>query len=220
MIARQLSLPGVDMRPTCPLCGRAALLGQYSPLWPHGLCRECSCRHPYPVEIFEHSDKSGDRTGLRIKMDAPDYLREHRIACDQMLKDAVRGYVDDRPIVKFNLSMRELRNPMRRSRHDEYNQMHAHAVKALSVRQISLNFCYRCGGVHDRSYEIMTDAVDYWSTCQRCEDEITVETFWRMRAIFGGDDDETILDRVQRSHPELFERGVLPDYWYQLRGLA
>lgn len=65
-------------------------------------------------------------------------------------------------------------------------------------------------------YRYSPGQFDYWSHCQRCEDEMAVESFFRHPAIFGGDDFETIMDRVQRSHPELFERGVLPGYWVTL----
>jgi hypothetical protein len=67
-----------------------------------------------------------------------------------------------------------------------------------------------------RHYEMLPGRVDYWSKCQHCEDAETVETLWRLRGIFGQDDPESILDRLYRSHVELFERGVLPDMWFEL----
>jgi len=42
-------------------------------------------------------------------------------------------------------------------------------------------------------------------------------SFWNNRGIFGGDDDETILDRIQRAYPGLFENGVMPERWFELR---
>lgn len=204
----------MDMRPTCHICGRPGLLGQMSPLWDYMVCRECSEDWEYPVNIFEPG--GNDRSGVRIKMDAPSDLKEHRIWLDNMLKDIQRGYIDDRPVVKFNLSGRELRNPIRRSKHATYNAMHKRAVTALNNVQMTLPYCRRCGCAHDRRYEIMPGRVDYWEKCQRCADEEAVEALWRLRAIFGGDDVEAIMDRVYKSHQELFERGVLPDYWFKL----
>jgi hypothetical protein len=58
--------------------------------------------------------------------------------------------------------------------------------------------------------------IDYWSHCQRCEDELAVEALHRLRGIFDNDDAEAILDRLYRSHRDLFERGILPDYWFAL----
>lgn len=47
----QLTLPGIDMRPTCPLCGEPALLGQWSPfLAGKAVCRACAEREPFPLE--------------------------------------------------------------------------------------------------------------------------------------------------------------------------
>jgi hypothetical protein len=54
----QHSLPGIDMRPVCVFCGQPGLLGQYSPLYPHMVCRDCSLAEPYPVEVFELSENS------------------------------------------------------------------------------------------------------------------------------------------------------------------
>lgn len=43
-----------------------------------------------------------------------------------------------------------------------------------------------------------------------------VEALWRNRGLFGADDPESVLDRLYRAFPDLFERGVLPDYWFEL----
>lgn len=82
-----------------------------------------------------------------------------------------------------------------------------------ALHTISLPLCSRCGNAHDRR-TLSGDAAAY---CQRCDDLNAVESFWNYRGIFGSDDDETILDRIQKSHPGLFERGVLPDAWFILR---
>lgn len=206
---------------SCPLCGKVAtLFGQYSPLFPWGVCRECSIQYPYPVELFVPSTRRNkDREPLMIDP-APELaeLRERRIQFDEMLRCAVNPSRLERPIVKYNLSGLELRHPIRRSKAHKYQAAHVQAIHALSFRQVQLPICERCGCTHDRRYEMLPGVVDYWSTCQQCHDELAVETFWNMRAIFGDDDDETIMDRIQRSHPELFERNVLPDYWFKLKG--
>lgn len=76
-----------------------------------------------------------------------------------------------------------------------------------------LPVCARCGCVHDRQ----SLSGDYEQYCQRCEDEVSVESLFQHRGIFGGDDDESVLDRLQAAFPGLFERGVLPDMWFVLR---
>lgn len=222
---KQLVLPEFNsvMSPeyTCPLCGQVAhLFGQYSPLFQWGACRACSLKHPYPVELFvPNTRRNKDREPLMIdatpgrEMDA---LREKRIHLDEMLRCAVDPSRMERPIVKYNLSGLELRWPIRRSRMREFNRMSWQARQSLDNRQMRLPYCERCGTAHARSYEMLPGRVDYWSKCQRCEDEETVETLWRLRGIFGQDDPESVLDRLYRSHQELFDRGVLPDRWFEL----
>lgn len=207
----------------CRICQNPAqLFGQYTHLMPWGVCRECSIKHPYPVELFVPSTRRNrDKEPLMIDPDpSPEKskLRDLRVQLDEMLRCAVDPTRIERPIVKYNLSGLELRNPIRRSKAKQYNKMSAAADMALTYRQVSLNYCTRCGCAHDRAYEMLPGMVDYWSKCQHCDDELAVETLWNMRGIFGADDDESILDRIQRSHPELFERGILPDYWFELRG--
>lgn len=222
---KQLVLPEFDgvMTPeyTCPLCGQVAtLFGQYSPLFDWGVCRACSERYPYPVELFvPNTRRNRDREPLMIDPTpgpAMDALREHRIQLDEMLRCAVDPSRLARPIVKYNLSGLELRWPIRRSRMRAFNQMAWRAQQALANRQMRLPYCERCGRAHDRSYEMLPGRVDYWTKCQRCADEEAVEALWRVRGIFGADDAESILDRLYRSQPELFDRGVLPDMWFRL----
>jgi hypothetical protein len=83
--------------------------------------------------------------------------------------------------------------------------------KSYFVLQHEIPVCHRCGHVHDRIL-IYT----YATYCQRCDDEWTVEMFFESRDSFFKGDDEDALDRLQRSHPDLFERGILPDYWFTL----
>lgn len=219
----QLTLPGfrIEEQYICPLCDRpATFFGQYSPLFAWGVCRECSIKYPYPVELFIPSTRRNKEQEALMIDPAPELadLRERRIQLDEMLRCAVDPTRIERPIVKYNLNGLELRNPIRRSRMHHYNAMSQAAKFALTYRQINLPYCQRCGCAHNRSYEMLTGVIDYWSKCQQCADEEAVETFWNMRGIFGNDDDETILDRIQQSHPELFERGALPDYWFKLKG--
>jgi len=95
-------------------------------------------------------------------------------------------------------------------------QIGAQSFKArMNQRQVTeaMPICNRCGAVHDHQFEQLGG---YQAYCQHCDDLNTVEMFYRLRVIFGDSDTEDILDRIQRSHPALFERGVLPDYWYAL----
>lgn len=221
MDGKQPALPGFELKAeySCPLCDRVVtLFGQYSPLFAWGVCRECSIKYPYPVGLFVPSTRRNkDKEPLMIDPDpAKADQRERRIQLDEMLRCAVDPTRIERPIVKYNLSGLELRNPIRRSKSRQYAKWSAATTLALAHRQMSLPYCQRCGCAHDRRYEMLPGAYDYWSKCQRCDDEEAVESLWGLRGIFGGDDVETIMDRVFKSHPELFERGVLPDYWFEL----
>lgn len=211
----QTTLPGIDMRPVCTFCKQPGLLGQYSPLYPHLVCRECSEAEPYPIEVFEYSNRSKDRSGLRIIADAPYEQRERRAWLDDALKQAARGVLDERQVVKLNLTYRDLRNPIRRSKAHQFEAWHKSAMINNRHQTLHLPYCERCGSVHDRRYEFGDQ--DYMRYCQRCEDELHVETLFRMPGIFGDADDEEILDRLYKAFPGAFERGVLPDYWYKMK---
>ncbi|HML21860.1 MAG TPA: hypothetical protein PKD09_09440 [Aggregatilinea sp.] len=220
---QQLTLPGLepDTRLYCPLCGKpATLFGQFSPVLPWGVCRDCCIQYPYPDVFVPSTRRNADKNPLMIDPDAPYELRERRMWLDEMLRCAIDPSRADRPIVKYNLSGLEIRNPIRRSKAHQYQAWHKSAMKALEVRQMQMPVCERCGKPHDRLYKMRPGQFDYWSTCQRCADELSVEALHRLRAIFGQDDDETILDRLYQSHQDLFERGVLPDYWFKLHPKA
>jgi hypothetical protein len=218
---KQLPLPIFDMREvySCPLCGQeATLFGQFSPFLPWGVCRDCSIKYRYPAEVFVPSTRrNADHEPLMVDP-SPDKaeLRERRVQLDEMLRCAVDPSRLERPIVKYNLSGLELRNPIRRSRMRQFAAMTIRAKERLRVRQINLPFCDRCGCAHERWYEMLTGVGDYWSKCQRCEDELAVLSLWKLKGIFGDDDVESIMDRLYRSHQGLFERGALPDYWFVL----
>lgn len=54
--------------------------------------------------------------------------------------------------------------------------------------------------------------------CPTCTAKQNVESVFGMReGLHPGWDDEEWLDLLFRSHPEAFEVGVLPDYWYELK---
>lgn len=220
---RQLELPDFlpEQQYVCPLCNQPArLFGQYSPLLPWGVCRQCSIKYPFPDDLFVPSTRRNrDHEPLMIDPShEKSAQRTRRVELEEMLRCAVDPSRLERPIVKYNISGLELRNPVRRSRMRQIGQMMTRARHNLTYRQIALPTCRRCGCAHDRYYEMLPGVGDYKSTCQRCADEEAVESLWRLRGIFGQDDDETILDRLYRAHADLFERGVLPDYWFMLKG--
>lgn len=210
----QQILPTFDqlLWPWCCVCQQQVpLVGQYSPIIRYGVCRECSLEYPLPVEVYAYGGK--DETGLKIKGEAPYELREQRVWHEEFVRKCATG--DDRPVTKINLSYRQLRNGIRRSKAHLYAKWRIQARTSLDHRQLSMPVCDRCGHAHDRRYN-SPGMPDYQPYCQRCDDEQAVEAFYRHRGIFGNDDVESIMDRVQRSHPGLFERGVLPDYWFIL----
>lgn len=221
-MTHQPALPGFEhLRPdgyVCPLCNkRATLFGQFSPFLPWGVCRECSIKYPYPVEVVVPSTRRNrDINPIMIDPNAPYELREKRMLLDEMLKCAVDPTRLERPTVKYNLSGLEIKNPIRRSKARQYNRWHKQAIDNLTRQQMQLPFCQRCGRVHDRMDELLPGMVDFKSFCQRCEDEMGVEALFRGRSeIFAGEDEDA-LDRLYMVFPELFERGVLPDYWFVL----
>lgn len=217
---QQLILPGfeIEQQAICPLCGQVAtLFGQYGPHLPWGVCRECSIKEPYPIELFVPSTRRNqDKNPIMIDPNSSHELRERRILLDEAVRCGIDPSRRERPVVKYNLSGLELMNPIRRSKMQQYNRWHKNYLVKRESRQMQLPICEVCGEVHDRSYEMLPGQRDYWSTCQGCDDKRSVEALWRVRGIFGGDDVETVMDRLYKSHPELFERGVLPDYWFEL----
>jgi hypothetical protein len=204
----QLVLPLLEMRASCPLCGLpAAILGQYSPLWPWGVCRDCSLAEPYPVEVFEVSEKSKDRSGLRIQ-NADYALLERRVSLDNLIRNRVKGAPVFAPY-KINITLRQLRNGIRYDRSLQYASWHYKAAILARYEQLELPYCHRCMKVTDEP----RDAMGY---CPRCAAMNGVESMWRHKGIYGDADDETILDKLFRAFPEWFDCGVLPDYWFNL----
>lgn len=220
-------LPGFELLVAynCAVCQQPAqLLGQYAPHMPHFVCKSCAEKNPYPIHVFVENTRNPESFPLMIDPAASSEDREKRMWLDEMVKWAARG-VDDLdslpPVTKYNLSGLELRNPIRRSKVVKFRAMSAahvasrRLVDAVGV-QIDLPICTRCGCVHDHAYEMYPGHIAYKAKCQRCDDESAVEALFRNRGVFGKDDDEGALDRMQVAFPELFERGILPDYWFIL----
>jgi hypothetical protein len=80
------------------------------------------------------------------------------------------------------------------------------------IYQHPLPFCIRCGAMHMRFLE-----KTYSQYCQRCEDQTVVEAYFNRRRSIAKTDEE-VLEVVRAKRPDLFSRGVLPDYWRELKG--
>lgn len=211
----QLPLPTFDLRPLCAICRQPAdLLAQYSPLYAHMVCRACAEKDPYPVQALELDPEHKDSSGLRVRRDAPAALRESRMWLDQWIVDCARPVWDDRPFYKFNLTALQLRNGVRRGANRQSISEWRRRQNAIRIEatQNVLPICWRCGHAHTRQH---TDG-SYAERCQPCADMDAVESLYRNRGIFGGDDPETVLDRLFSAFPDLFERGILPDAWFRL----
>lgn len=241
---RQLTFFDVHL-PVCIGCKRAvALVAQWSPGDRIYLCRECSSKYPCPMEAFELHGKSP--VGVRLKPDHEYFPLRHRYhsmaqSLMEMKKGCVMGldewgeargipceYEQDacysncprclnkaRYATKLQqaaLAVAAQRNRAPEPLPNRYTVMMANVGRRPAFN-LAFPICQRCSAIHDRKY----DTGEHHPYCQQCDDELAVLSFWRNKGIFGQDDDETILDRIQRSHTALFERGVLPDMWYRLR---
>lgn len=122
---------------------------------------------------------------------------------DYMRPDA--PYADRAAALEIELTLRTLLIPPPRPQ-----PLHATTL-LISPLQNGLPFCLKCGRVHDRHHWGR-----YADLCQPCADQQTLESLWSRRAIFAGDDPETVLDRLYAAFPDLFERGILPDAWFRL----
>lgn len=241
-----LPLPGFDVHlPICPGCKRAVpMLGQWSPTPSSAyLCRKCSIRYPMP-DVFTPTDNSIGMGLLQGAEHAPS--REQYHAHSQVLEELAKGCIhtlddvsaedylpcmqdDDTWIMNaYGVSGRgwqrdievdfERTHRCRRCR----NRLHyivsqrqqserwiaQHRDGTNTAHTANLPVCHQCGTA-------LKDGEETY--CQQCVDEHTVMSFWNNRGIFGGDDDETILDRIQRAYPGLFENGVMPERWFELR---
>jgi len=238
-------LNGINL-PICPTCHREThVLGQWSPSGRLFVCRDCMSTYGPPDGVFVPHDNSVG-VGLRQEPQyAKERELYHRRA--QVLEELAKGCIytikdideqDNLPCTKENdlyllveyhvnpmafqrpiyvdmrLGCRRCQNRLRyvmqqRSATINFKER----MRATLSQTASLPICARCGSVHDNR-TLSGDAAAY---CQHCDDMNAVESFWQHRGIFGGEDDESILDRLQKSHPGLFERGVLPDGWFILR---
>lgn len=198
---------------TCPTCGEnAAVLGQYSPLYPVYVCKTCSLENPYPAHVFIEDPKN-KKLGIKVNPNADSAERELRMWRDELMRQVNRRILDERDVTKYNFTGLQLYNGIRRSKHAQYAAWSKQTRIRLTYRQIGFPVCDRCGSIHDR---FSPDLGDYRQYCQACDDKNSVEALYRNKGIFGGDDVETILDRLHNAFKELFDRGVLPDYWYEL----
>lgn len=233
-----MSLPGLDMRQLCPGCKKpASVLGQWMPGNKAFLCRTCIEQYPMP-DVLERADHK--KAGLIVRREmTPELMaeRERMVSMENSLYRLRRGCIytfnewsrssglpcealDFTPFRDCPLCVKELRNYTRRQRHEpeslawlKRSQPRMLTTTHGWVNQLPMPICEVCGQAHDHTY---THVQGYAAKCQACEDEAAVQSFWRCRAIFGGDDPEVILDRIQKSHPGLFERGLLPDRWFEL----
>lgn len=208
-MSSQMPLPGAWL--TCPVCGRrVTVLGQWSPFRRQAVCRDCSHAHPWPMGWVDE--------GGAWREDAPAEIREQQIVMWEWLQDAAAGC---REIAERGLAWGEMPACRQHPRADCPRcgrRVNTGARRYLSWRsevlpqQLSLPVCRRCGRAHNR-HTLGGLVADI---CERCEAEESVETYFRLRGIFGDADAEAVLDRLYASRPDLFDVGVLPDYWFEL----
>lgn len=218
----QLTLPGIQQM--CPACRQPAqYLGQWSPLWPYAVCRECSKAHPYPLHVLAPSTRrNADKEPLMIAMDASSADREYRVLMEGWLRDAALGCMDalesewgDSPdcwLYQYRPDCKRCAYRLSNTGPGKYAKMGHYARVMNAAVQLTIPICERCGLAHDHCSEWLV-----YDKCERCTMLASVEALHRHRGIFGDADDETILDRLYVSHQALFDAGVLPDYWFELQ---
>jgi hypothetical protein len=58
----------------------------------------------------------------------------------------------------------------------------------------------------------------YAQYCPTCDAKRTIESMFKMAPrLMPGRDEEEWLDVLYRSHREMFDSGLLPDYWFELK---
>lgn len=241
---RQLTL--IDMRPICPGCKQpASILGQWGPGDKSYLCKSCTERWGNPADLFvPHSNCVGVglqqgteytqqrqryqslaqslfelRRGCSLTLEA--WTEERGLPCerDRQARDGCKRCMN---LMKYETGVKMAAaswaaktgtNPALAMSHaNRYDPMMNRAIRPSYT--LSFPLCHRCGHAPDRK-SISGDARVY---CQRCDDELEVESYQRNKGIFENpEDDEAILDKLHRLRRELFERGVLPDYWYTVK---
>jgi len=230
---KQLTLPGVDMRPICMGCKRPTnLLGQVYPGKTIWLCRACIEYVQPDMSIFEFWD---DHVGVRMRRDdelSPQRSRYQsivnsllrlRTGCTALLQadwDERNGLSCERDPYSYYSGCRACLK--RKGVETMLSLLRRSSNQIVGMRQTphnrSLPLCQRCGCAHNR----LTIGGDMATYCQRCEDELHVESLVRWMFKIKpelGNDDEAALDWLYQTggKRELFERGVLPDYWYKVR---
>ena len=219
----QISLPTIDMRPICPACKRPAnLLAQWSPGDKVFVCRDCYMKAPPPAIFRHHTNSRGvgliqdDDQETRLAWekyhDLVNSLDKMRRGCVYTLRDHVPGHglPCERGGHESYWNCRLCRKEARKA-----SQKHKPTMWRGQIDQLNLPVCHRCGCVHARQW---THVHGYANYCQQCDDKNSIEALFRNRGVFAGQDDETILDRLHAAFRPLFDRGVLPDYWYKLKG--
>jgi transcription elongation factor Elf1 len=220
-------LPGIVPQ-CCPMCDQpATVLGQFDPTSDrYWICADCGRKYRYPVEM------------LRVTNDGtwsmPEYTRaqlNHRQDVTDAVYKAVVGRRQRSKIAYYKYLMtglfsfiNELPEHLQMVFERQLTRTHQWVVVARATRELSntvqlqLPLCNRCGCSHDRRFQL--GYTNFKPYCQQCDDELAVEALFRHKGIFGNDDDETIIDRIYRSHKETFERGVMPTYWSTLKQKA
>lgn len=220
----QPTLPGIEPL-CCPACDAPVrVLGQWSPhsekWW---LCKECSIQYRYPAELQQLSPEGEWVWVEGVTQEQLTYRAEMWIEVENITtnrKKIRKGVMKslEHLMTKQLAFIKDLPPDLQLNWERQLRTIgqwkESARVFLLEAKQLSMPFCERCGAAHDHRYNKVGG---FKPQCHHCNAKTSVETFWRMRAIFAGQDDETILDSIEKSHPHLFTLGVLPDYWFELK---
>lgn len=228
----QTAFPFIDLRPFCPVCKhhRDELVQAY-PITPNlRLCRGCYARLGITMDAFEEAPageirfktSTDDQEALSLwKAREKVQLVKHAL---QRLTAGCTLTIDDIP-ANLDLPCGNRPHCPKCRRDAQYSAgIHQQAQtvrhnRGLTPMTIPFPVCERCGQIHNNRIEWNGNPATY---CVSCEDEIAVEMHYKNRQIFRDDkdnllDDEAILDKLAKHRRELFDRGVLPNYWYMLK---
>jgi hypothetical protein len=222
---RSKQLPGIEPL-CCPACDKpVTVLGQWSPhsekWW---LCKECSIQYRYPLEMMKLSPEGEWDFVEGVTQEQLNYRAEMWIEVETITtkrKKIRKGVMKslEHLMVKQLAFIKDLPEDLQLNWERQLRTIgqwkESARVFLLEAKQISMPFCERCGEVHTHQYNEKIGG--FKPQCRYCDAKTSVETFWRLRKIFEGQDDETILDGIEKSHPHLFQLGVLPDYWFELK---
>ena len=220
----EIPLPGIEPQ-CCPMCDQPSwVLGQFDPTSDkYWICADCGRNYRYPVDMLRCSPDGKwtmpewTREQLNHRQDVADAVhkavkgrrKRSKIKYYQYLMTGIFSFIADLPEHMQQVWERQL------STTHKWLVVQRSNAKLSETIQYSLPLCTRCGNFHNRRFE--NGYTNYKPYCQSCDDELAIEALFRHRGIFGNDDDETILDRIYRSHPQTFEHGIMPDYWYELK---